>query len=368
MPLTAISIEGYRSVKKIHFPIGALTVFVGQNGTGKTNLYRAVELLHYASVGTITHAVAEEGGVQSALWAGVRAKNKPVRLILKAELGDYSYKIEIGLPTPYQAALPLEPLVKNEELTLRHDSSHVTLMKREGPAAWLRTLNGKRQTYDGVLLPSETALGTFNDAAQYPEVDDVRRMLQDWRFYHAFRTDKAAPVRRPCLALTTPALSSDGHDLAAVLATLYHIREETPEVDEAISDAFPGAKLHSSVDQGHCTFAMQFPDTPRPFEAHELSDGTIAYLCLLAALLSYRPPKFIALNEPEVSLHPDLVAPLARLIARASERSQIWVVTHSEALAVTLSEETLIVPRTVFKKDGATWLKGLKLIGEFSDN
>ncbi len=60
---------------------------------------------------------------------------------------------------------------------------------------------------------------------------------------------------------------------------------------------------------------------PRPLAAAELSDGALAYLCLVAALASYRLPGFIALNEPETSLHPDLVGPLARLIGRASERT-----------------------------------------------
>lgn len=369
MPLTAISIEGYRSIRKLRFPIGSLTAFVGKNGTGKTNLYRAVELLHFAACGTITRKIAEEGGVQSALWAGKRQKNKLTRLILEAELGDYSYRIEIGLPAPMQAALELEPLVKFEELILHAGGKKVSLMKREKLTAWARDENGKRQIYDDDLLPSETALANLKDAAHYPEIDEVRRLLLDWRFYHAFRTDRESPVRQPCLALTTPTLSSDAKDLASVLATLYEIRGEAPELDEAIDDAFPGAKLITNTENGRCSFQMEFAETDggpsRPFSPHELSDGTLAYLCLLGALLSYRRPKFIALNEPEVSLHPDLMPPLARLIAKASERSQIWVVTHSETLAVCLSEETLIVPRTVIKEEGATWLKGLNLIGEF---
>jgi predicted ATPase len=78
------------------------------------------------------------------------------------------------------------------------------------------------------------------------------------------------------------------------------------------------------------------PNMPHPFAAKELSDGTLRYLCLIGALLSYRSPPFIALNEPEASLHPDLVEPLADLICRATRHSQVWVVTHSERLAAAL--------------------------------
>jgi len=70
----------------------------------------------------------------------------------------------------------------------------------------------------------------------------------------------------------------------------------------------------------------------RPLKAAELSDGTLRYLLLVAALLSPRPPALMILNEPETSLHSDLLPPLGRLIARASERSQVVVVSHAAGL------------------------------------
>jgi predicted ATPase len=114
---------------------------------------------------------------------------------------------------------------------------------------------------------------------------------------------------------------------------------------------------------------MIFPDYPkRVFDAAELSDGTLRYLALAGALLSYRLPPFIALNEPEASLHPDLLDPLARLIVRAAERTQIWLVTHSERLAAALAEHGAVLPRTVVKREGQTWIEGLRLTGEFADD
>jgi predicted ATPase len=105
---------------------------------------------------------------------------------------------------------------------------------------------------------------------------------------------------------------------------------------------------------------------PRPFQAHELSDGTLKYLCLLGALMGYRLPPLIALNEPEASLHPSLLAPLARLIARAAGRARIWIVTHSEELTGHLQEETGKRARRVVKFKGATGIEGLRLSGEYA--
>jgi predicted ATPase len=84
--------------------------------------------------------------------------------------------------------------------------------------------------------------------------------------------------------------------------------------------------------------------------------------------MGYRLPSLIALNEPEASLHPSLLPPLARLIARAARSTRIWIVTHSDALAETLREETGIRPRRVIKQVGATSIEGLKLSGDEEDD
>ena len=76
-------------------------------------------------------------------------------------------------------------------------------------------------------------------------------------------------------------------------------------------------------------------------------------------------PSLIALNEPKASLHPALLPPLARLIGRAARSARIWIVTHSDALAEELREETGKPARRVIKTDGATSIEGLTLSGEF---
>jgi len=369
LPLTAVAVDGYRSIRRIRLPVGHLTVLVGRNGVGKTNLYRALELLAAAARGSLTREIAEEGGIESVLWAGRRPRGKPVRLRLGAQFGDLEYTIEIGLPNPTEAAVsPAEPMIKAETLVHRRDGAAAAiLMKRQGPSAWLRDEDGRRQNYDGALLASETAVAGFQDAARYAELDLVRRALLDWRFYHAFRTDKASPVRAAALAVTAPTLASGGSNLAACLATVMNIRGEAPAIEAAIGDAFPGARLDAVVEAGRIRLALALGDMPRPLAIHELSDGTLAYLCLVAALLSYRLPGFIALNEPEASLHADLIRPLARLIATASGQIQVWVVTHSRALADALEAEAGVTPRTVVKDDNGTWIEGLKITGEFRE-
>src|SRR4029079_17699361 len=101
------------------------------------------------------------------------------------------------------------------------------------------------------------------------------QLMLDWRFYHDLRTDSASPLRRPCLAVATPTMASDCSNLAAVLATLVHIRRDTIDLDRAVEDAFPGARLEVPMPGQTASFGMVFPDHPRRlFGAQEVSDGT----------------------------------------------------------------------------------------------
>src|SRR5262245_47326979 len=380
MRIGEIGVSGYRSLRAIRFPVGGLTVFVGANGVGKTNLYRALELLQAAAADTLARELASEGGMESALWAGKRMANKPARMKLSVGLGGpnggaqgeldyggqadiaYSYEVDVGVRMPTAAAFPLEPQVKEETLVFRKGRRPLTLLERRGPRATATDEAGRKESLGSELLASETALGALQDPARFPDMDVVRRTMLDWKFYHDFRSDRASPLRQPCLAVTTPTLASDGSDLAAVFATLVHIREDTIDLDRAIDDAFPGVRLVVPEPGRTASFGLNLPEYPkRVFEAGELSDGTLRYLALAGALLGYRLPAFIALNEPETSLHPELLEPLARLIMHAAGRTQIWVVTHSERLAKAFADAGAVAPRTVIKRNGETWIEGLNL-------
>ncbi|CAO4182938.1 Putative ATPase [Methylorubrum aminovorans] len=370
-----IEAAGYRSLRSLRFPVGPLSVFVGGNGTGKTNLYRVLSLLQAAAAGSLTRALAAEGGMESVLWAGARRKGEPARVRLSAELSDdatghaYTYAVEVGIPPPVTAAaFALEPQVKTERLTVQIGTRPVTVLDRDGPAGFVRDEEGRKRPFGTDLLPTETALAALQDAVRFPELQIVRQALGAWRFYHDVRTDAGSPLRRPCLAVTTPTLASDGADLAAVFATLAHIRGDTVELDAAFADAFPGARLVVPPPDREARFGVIFSEYPkRIFEPSELSDGTLRYLALAGALLAYRLPPFLALNEPEASLHPDLMESLARMIVGASKRTQVWLVTHSERLAAAVAEHGGVRPRLVLKREGATGIDGLRRSGAFSD-
>jgi predicted ATPase len=188
------------------------------------------------------------------------------------------------------------------------------------------------------VAPSRLSVGAIrqhddhcSDPREAPELLFLRDRMRDWRFYDHFDTGREAPARRPQIGTYTPVLASDGSDLAAAVQTIREIGNAV-ELDRAVGDAFPGCGVDISNTDGYFELHMMQHGLLRPFKAAELSDGTLRYLLLVAALLSPRPSPFVILNEPETSLHPDLLPPLARLIAQAAKTSQVIVVSHAAAL------------------------------------
>ena len=375
LPVRDFSASGYRSLQKIAYPMSQLDVFVGANGVGKSNLYRGLELLRGAAANTLGRDLACEG-LDLAMWAGPRTHHAPaVRLGVELAApglaqSTYRYEVEVGFPPrKASATFELEPQVKAEALTLVGPSRRVRLLDRNGPSVMVRDDAGRPVGLDIDILASETVLGRLEDPARYPELDAVRRTLLEWRFYHDLRTDADSPLRRPCVAAAAPTLASDGSNLAAVFATLVYIRQDTIDLDEVVAAAFPGARLIVDPPGRTATFGIAFPEFPnRVFEAGELSDGTLRFLALAGALMAYRLPPFIALNEPESSLHPDLMEPLGRMVARAAARTQVWLVTHSERLAAAIQKSGAGTVRTVVKRNGATTIEGLTLLGTFRED
>ena len=355
-------VEGYRSLRSLRLAPSHLSVFVGPNGVGKSNLYRALQLLASTAHGGFAARFAAEGGMPSALWAGPRRKG-PVRMKFGVVSDDWSYELHCGLPQPTEAAFKLDPIIKSERVELRRSGAGpVAMLERKGPGIWLRDRDGRRDSSHAALLASEAALGRRHDPGAYPELAYLSGEMRGWRFYHHFRTDPDSPIRMPRVGTLTPTLDADGHDLAATLKTKTFI-DRSPDIDEAIEEAFPGCRLNILEQRGRYEVALQNPGFTRPFEARELSDGTLRYLCLLGALMSLRLPRVIALNEPETSLHADLLPPLANLIARASERAQLWVITHSPRLAALIGEVSGEPPYRLAMQEGETVVEGLRLDG-----
>ena len=360
--ITKIAVAGYRSLRDVRIALGALNAVTGANGSGKSSLYRALRLLADIAQGWIIQSLAAEGGLKSTLWAGPEAfsramkrgeqpvqgttRKASVALKLGFSGNDYGYAIDLGLPQPSSSQFSRDPEIKVEAQWTGETLGRANAFAlRNGPSVRIRSDNGEWRHVLQDLAPFDSMMTYCGDPREAPELLMLRERMRDWRFYDHLRTDKDAPARRPQIGTYTPILASDGADLAAAVETIREIGD-TAAFDVAVADGFSGATVEVVNTDGFFELQMRQHGLLRPLKAAELSDGTLRYLLLAAALLSPRPPTLMILNEPETSLHPDLLPALARLIVEAAKRTQIVVVTHAAALTSALasaSETTQIV-------------------------
>ena len=379
--LSTLAIANYRSLRQLSVPLGRLTIVTGPNGSGKSSIYRALRLLAEIAQGGVIRSLVREGGLTSTLWAGPEhfsgamlrgeapvqgagKRREPVNLRLGfagEAADDFGYAIDIGLPRPSaDSAFSRDPQIKREAIWCGPILRPATqLVDRKGHALRLRDAAGAWNAIDRPVPSFASMLTEYADPRGAPEMLTLRERMRAWRFYDHFRSDAEAPARSPQLGTYTPVMANDGADVAAALQTIREIGD-AQALDRAVDDAFPGARIDVAVGDDHrFELCMHQHGLLRPLTAAELSDGTLRYLLWIAALLTPRPPGLLVLNEPETSLHPDLLPALGRLIARAARASQVIVVSHAVRLIAAIESASAEAPPgyvTLEKRLGETHL------------
>jgi predicted ATPase len=380
--IRTVAVQGYRSLRDLVLPLGQLSLITGANGSGKSSVYRSLRLLADAAQNSVVASLAAEGGLPATFWAGPETIARSVRQgehdveplakrsVASLKLGfgsdEYSYSIDLGYPQRSNVTLfELDPHIKRE--CVWHGAVYrkaAALVDRRNNFVWLSTTKDEEPVMlTQHLNDSDSMLASIADPQRAPEMLEVREAVRGWRFYDSFRTDAASPARLAQIGTFSPVLHHDGSNLAAALQTIVELRSDEA-LKITIEDAFPGSLLYVEAQNGRFELQLRQHGLLRALTAAELSDGTLRYLLWAAALLSPRPPQLMVLNEPETSLHPDLLPALARMILAAAQHTQIIVVSHAPQLIEVLSAALVCVRLHLVKEFGETTLEGATLFNK----
>jgi predicted ATPase len=327
-----------------------LNVLIGPNASGKSNVLEALSILR-ATAKDLQSAIREGGGIDEYIWKGDPSADSGM------VTGDLTYpdqganerilqhRMEIGragarvdLTTESIRLLSANPLGLPE-----------VVVHREAGQSLLRARvqrNATQDTKPDDLKAGQSVVSQRRDPERYPEItflSDVYSgiaLFQEWSFGRRSLVRKPQPTDLP-----TDFLLPDTSNLGLLLHELTQTSAGRDEMLGRLRAFYEKARSVSTKIFGSTLQLFIEEEGGRLIPATRLSDGTLRYLCLLAILLHPNPPPVVGIEEPELGLHPDIMPTVAELLKKASERTQLFVTTHSDALVSALSDtpESILV-------------------------
>jgi predicted ATPase len=357
-----LSIKGFRSLKEVSWKPGKLNVIIGPNGSGKSNLLRALALLQKAAKGELPQAVLEQGGIAPLLWD---ATAKDITWTLEKTIGvrpglpggKLTYELtlrQLGDSSAYR--IEHELLGSYYSVELGHETEPFKFLERSPRRAVTFDLQEHAlAAHEGSVPDDQTLLALVAGPFGNPIIIDFRERLVSWSIHHDLPIHQQAPIRQAAVARVEKRIAADGQNLIPVLHSLYaSSREFKKSLDSAMRAAFGDDYVEidfpPAADQ-RVQLRLRWRSLNTDQSAADLSDGTIRFLLLVAIFASPSPGDLVAVDEPEVGLHPAMFPVIAELAAEASERTQVVITTHSPQL---LDAFTEVAPTTTV----ARWIDG----------
>lgn len=304
-----------------------LNVLIGPNAAGKSNLIEAISLLA-ATPRDLLQPIRRGGGILEWLWKGA--------VDPRAEM-DVDLDVK-GLPLRYRISFTASGAsfhLVREELILKKPERLLYPFPEGSPEAVPTPINREQSIFS-----------LLKDPLGHPELTETGTLLGQIRLFRGFDTGPNTDLRRPqSLDYPDDFLLEDGSNLGLVLNKLKNRPATKRLLLERLKLFYEGIEDMETQIQGGTVQVFVHEQGDRPIPAARLSDGTLTYLCLLAILCHPDPPPLVCFEEPETELHPDIIPTLAELLKEASQRTQIIVTTHSDALVSSLNDvpEAIVV-------------------------
>ena len=331
MLVSRLKVSGLLSFgpRDIDLSLEPLNVLIGPNGSGKSNLLEVFALLR-AAPRNLAEPIRRSGGIREWLWKGADS----------LRMGSVLASVEVQQPgRPLQHHIKIfenaEDLYIGEEHIRRGD--HAYYKMGIGDPTLTNSANERRTLRVESLKRDESILSQVRDPENYPALKWLQVQYERISLYRNWSFGPSAPSRLGQSAHgRSDVLEDGGENLALVLSNFPGVAKR--ELIASLQELFDGVvDFHTPASGGNVLLFLE-EDGGRMIPATRLSDGTLRYLSLLAILLHPDPPPLVAIEEPELGLHPDVMPHLADLLVRASERMQLVVTTHDRVLVDALSD------------------------------
>ena len=348
----------------IDLELKPLNVLIGPNGSGKSNLLEIFALLQAAPF-QLARPVRQGGGASEWVWKGapdcvasLSAELMPIDSIFPTHHSiDFTVVNQMfWLCDERISAFNLTTKPINNTLDVRLDQIYEF---RDGEPT-LKSLNPEsiREIPAEEVKRDESILSQRKDSFNFPNLYLLDQMYRQIRLYRETQIGRGTVFRQPqSIDVIARPLEENYSNLWMFLSKLRQQPQTKSALIEKIADIYDGVTDFELNFEGG-TVQLFLTEGNYTIPATRLSDGTLRYICLLAILLDTEPPPFIAIEEPELGIHPDLMPQIVDLLVDASRRTQLVVTTHSDTIIDALNDrpEAVVVCE---KHDGQTEFKRL---------
>ena len=358
---TRLQVRGFRRLRSIDLEMRSLAVLIGANGSGKTSLLDILSLLASSASGVLAEKVSDLGGINEILTLD-RANEVFLRVDMAfPPFAPFAYSLSL-VPDHLSYKIKEEILVSQQPI------------EQPPPIRYIFSFRGTTRYFDRSqveckpdweLNPLETALSQIPKSKDFIEPESFRKSLSTSTYYHFLDVSPRAPIRLPQPLRPATLPGRNGEDLVSCLFSMRETdRDRFETIEATLRAAFPGFQRLEFPPVAAGTLSLVWRDERfnTPLYLHQLSEGMLRFLWLVTLLQSPGLTSFTLLDEPEVSLHPELLCLFADLLREASERTQVVVATHSDRLISFLKPAEVVVMDV--EEDGmvtATWADQMDL-------
>lgn len=335
-----IKISGFRRLLAVDLAVRPFMVLIGANGVGKTSFLDALSVLSASASGNLNNMLSQLGGVTSLL---TRGKTEDLAFLVDMAVpGQEPLEYELRLHLKGTGYSISRELLCRKRQDFNDPIRHID--SSDGDIRYYETEENRLVRPDWEHNSLETSLSQVPKMFRQPE--ELRRILATATQYHVLDVGPRAPVKMPQPMKPASLPGPDGGDLVPYL---YYLREGDRDRFEIILDslrtAFPDFEELNFPPVAAGMLAMTWKDKKfsKPIYMNELSEGTLRFLWLVSLLQSPSLSTVTMIDEPEVSLHPELLSLLADLMREASKRTQLIVATHSDRFIRFLNPGEVVV-------------------------
>ena len=343
-----IKISGYKSIKKLNLELRNINVFIGANGSGKSNFVSFFKMLQFMiETDGLKKYVALNGGAESFFhygYSNTQEIKAEMDILNKGGTNHYAMTLSKGVG---------ESMLYTDEKIAYSQSGRLPKMSP------ISLGGGHTETRLNSIGVDDSQYGRY-----FETIKVIKSTMRKWRFFQFHDTTPNSYIRGSSNVGDCNYLRDNGGNLGAFL---YMLRDKYPNEYKMIlmTVRHMAPFIEDFVlerEYGGDSIVLkwtEFGKSNYTFSAHQMSDGTLRLIALVTLLMqpySVSTPRLICIDEPELGLHPTAIELLGSLLKKASQQSQIIISTQSPALVDCFSVDDVVV---VNRKEGESLFERL---------